>query len=84
MFGAENSKSTLILHGSWRTDRDGWSTILAEIGSNDLTGKTPPELRTDDRSVRGTFNWYKGTYGWLVDTAMPNEPPPLGTLLIFR
>ncbi len=89
MFGGQSGKSTVILHGSWRKDRDGWSKILSEIGSTDLTGKERPALRADDRAIRGVFRWYgngsyQGSYGWLVDTAMPNEPPPLGTLLMFR
>lgn len=78
LFGSSKQSGKTILHGSWRTDPEGWQKIIDEVGSTDISGKTAPELGDDDRSVKGVFNWYQSgsnLWGWLIDTKMPDEPP---------
>jgi len=87
MFG-ENSG--VRFYGSWRTDPEGWRRVRETIGALVPDGLTLPALEPSagDRGVKGVFYWSHGAaapyQGWLIDAAMPNEPPPRGTSFLFR
>jgi len=92
LFGTANG---VRFYGSWKQDPEGWGRILAEIGyapGSDTyearTSKAPALVSGQDRAIRGTFDWCEKTssektyYGWLIDTRMPDDPPPASGLTI--
>ena len=88
LFGADNGYDCLC--GSWRLDKEGWTTLRGTVGAASSSGKSPvPDLLPGERRFRGTFQCVgeqEGSYfwGWLIDMEVPGEPQAPGLILLLR